>query len=35
MAAHTLRCLAEVKQIDVARLCALVTATGERVFGSW
>jgi TatD DNase family protein len=35
LAAHTLRCLAEVKQIDVARLCALVTATGERVFGPW
>jgi TatD DNase family protein len=35
MAADTLRCLAEVKQIDTARLCALVTATGERVFGSW
>jgi len=35
MAAHTLRCLAEVKQIDVARLCALVTAAGERVFGPW
>jgi TatD DNase family protein len=35
MAAHTLRCLAEVKQIDPARLCELVTATGERVFGPW
>jgi TatD DNase family protein len=35
MAADTLRCLAEVKQIDTARLCALVTATGERVFGPW
>jgi TatD DNase family protein len=35
MAADTLRCLAEIKQIDTARLCALVTATGERVFGSW
>jgi TatD DNase family protein len=35
LAADTLRCLAEVKQIDTARLCALVTATGERVFGSW
>ena len=35
MAAHTLRCLAEIKQIDVARLCDLVTATGERVFGPW
>jgi TatD DNase family protein len=35
MAAHTLRCLAAVKQIDIAQLCALVTATGERVFGPW
>jgi TatD DNase family protein len=35
MAADTLRCLAEVKQIDTARLCALVMATGERVFGPW
>jgi TatD DNase family protein len=35
MAAHTLRCLAEVKQIDAARLCALVTAAGERAFGPW
>jgi TatD DNase family protein len=35
MAAHTLRCLAEVKQIDTALLCELVTATGERVFGPW
>jgi TatD DNase family protein len=35
MAAHTLRCLAEVKQIGVERLCELVTATGERVFGPW
>ncbi len=35
LAADTLRCLAEVKQIDTARLCALVTATGERVFGPW
>jgi TatD DNase family protein len=35
MAADTLRCVAEVKQIDVADLCALVTGTGERVFGPW
>jgi hypothetical protein len=35
MAADTLRCLAGVKQIDTARLCALVTATGQRVFGPW
>ncbi len=35
MVAHTLRAIAEVKQIDVAELCATVTATGERVFGGW
>ena len=35
MVAHTLRCLADVKQIGVEDMCALVTATGERVFGSW
>jgi TatD DNase family protein len=35
MVAHTLRAIAEVKQMDVAKLCAAVTATGERVFGPW
>jgi hypothetical protein len=30
-----LRCIAEVKQLDVAELCAAITATGERVFGPW
>lgn len=35
MVAHTLRCIAEVKQMDVAELCAAITATGERVFGPW
>jgi len=35
MVAHTLRAIAEVKQLDVAELCATVTATGERVFGGW
>ena len=35
MTAHTLRCIAEVKQMDVAELCAAITATGERVFGPW
>jgi TatD DNase family protein len=34
-AAHTLRAVAEVKGMDVAELCATVTATGERVFGPW
>ena len=33
MVAHTLRALAEIKQADLAGLCAAVTATGERVFG--
>ncbi len=35
MTAHTVRCLAEVKQVSVADMCALVTATGERMFGPW
>jgi TatD DNase family protein len=33
MVAYTLRAIAEVKQVDVADLCAAVTSTGERVFG--
>jgi TatD DNase family protein len=33
--AHTLRAIAEIKQLDVAELCAAVLATGERVFGPW
>jgi len=33
--AHTLRAIAELKQLDVAELCGLVLATGERVFGPW
>src|SRR5262249_18238467 len=35
MAVHTVRCLAEVKQLAVADVCGLVTATGERMFGPW
>jgi len=35
MAAHTVRCLAEVKQLAIADVCALVTATGARMFGPW
>jgi TatD DNase family protein len=35
MVAHTVRFLADVKQISVADMCALVTATGERMFGRW
>jgi TatD DNase family protein len=33
--AYTLRAIAEIKQMDVAELCATVMATGERVFGPW
>jgi TatD DNase family protein len=33
MTAHTIRCLAEVKGMDVADLCAQIQATGARVFG--
>jgi TatD DNase family protein len=33
MVAHTLRAIAEVKHVDLAELCAAVTAAGERVFG--
>jgi TatD DNase family protein len=35
LAAYTARCLAEVKHMDVAELCAQVTATGERLYGPW
>jgi TatD DNase family protein len=35
MVAHTVRCLADVKQLPVADVCALVTATGARMFGPW
>ena len=31
----TIRRLAEVKQVDVTNLCAVVTRTGEQVFGKW
>lgn len=33
--ANTVRALAEVRQMDVAKLCAVIEATGERVFGPW
>jgi TatD DNase family protein len=33
MVAYTLRCVAEVKQMAVADLCAAVTANAERAFG--
>ena len=35
LVAHTMRCLADVKQVSVGDMCALVTATGERMFGPW
>ena len=35
MVAHTLRAVADLKQIPVGDMCALVTATGERLFGPW
>jgi TatD DNase family protein len=31
----TVRLLADVKQVDVAQLCAVVTRTGEQVFAKW
>ncbi len=33
--ARTIRALAASKQMDVAKLCAVIEATGERVFGPW
>ena len=33
--AHTVRALADIKQIGVADLCAQLTATSERMFGPW
>ena len=33
--AHTVRALADIKQIGVADLCGQLTATGERMFGPW
>jgi TatD DNase family protein len=33
--AYTLRCLAELKGMDLAVLCDTVTATAERTFGPW
>ncbi len=35
LAACTARRLAQVKNMDLAELCTLVTATGERIFGPW
>ena len=35
LTADTLRCLADVKGVDLAALCDTVTATAERTFGPW
>jgi TatD DNase family protein len=35
MAAYTVRCLAEVKGMDLAELCDTITATADRAFGPW
>jgi TatD DNase family protein len=35
MVAHTVRALADIKQVTVEDLCAQLTATGERMFGPW
>jgi TatD DNase family protein len=35
LTADTLRCLAEVKAMDLAALCDTVTATAARTFGPW
>jgi TatD DNase family protein len=33
--AHTVRAIAAAKQMDVAKVCAVIDANGERVFGPW
>jgi TatD DNase family protein len=35
MVAHTVRYLADLKQLPVARMCELLMAAGERAFGPW
>ena len=35
LVAHTVRALAEIKQIPVADMCVQLMATGERMFGAW
>ena len=32
---HTVRALAEVTGVELAELCQSLTATAERVFGTW
>jgi TatD DNase family protein len=33
--ANTVRALAEARQMDVAKLCAVIEANGQRLFGPW
>jgi TatD DNase family protein len=35
LVAHTVRALAEIKQVPLADLCVQLMATGERMFGAW
>ena len=35
MVAHTVRALADLKQVPVADMCGQLMATGERMFGPW
>jgi TatD DNase family protein len=35
MVAHTVRALADIKQVTVEALCAQLTMTAERMFGPW
>jgi len=35
MVAYTLRCLAEVRSMNLTELCDTVTATADRIFGPW
>ena len=35
LVAHTVRALADIKQIPVTDMCARLMATGERMFGAW
>jgi TatD DNase family protein len=32
---HTVRALAQVTGVELEELCAHLTATAERVFGTW
>jgi TatD DNase family protein len=35
LAAYTVRCLAEVKGLDLPEMCDLIMATADRTFGPW